>query len=155
MQSGLAFGNRNAPLVGGGLLEHQARGSAAFLHDTEEVADRVRTVRVLIAVFRVADGLLDLDALPIGFHLVGQDQGEHGPAAGSHFRAVRDDQHSPVGLNSHEHVGRKDGGFQCGEGAGRENPRAQHQGARSENLAEETAAAGVVDHVHAFSFAAR
>jgi hypothetical protein len=74
VQTGLALGSRNAPLFGGRLLQHQARRRAAFLHHRKEIAHGMRTVGILRAVSRVADGLLDLDALPIGFHLVRQNQ---------------------------------------------------------------------------------
>ena len=154
VQTSLALRGRNAPLFGRGLLQHQARRRAAFPHHTEETAHRVGAIGILIAIFRVADGLLQLDAFPIGFHLIGQDQRDHGPAAGSHFRAMGHDQHRAIRLDAHKHVGGEDRGFQRGQGWSGNHAGAQHQRAGSKGLPQEGAAAEVADGFHACSFAA-
>ena len=73
VQAGLALGDRHIPLRRGGLHEHQARGCSGLTEGVEEVADRFRSVGVLVAVAYVAYALLDLDASPVGVEFVGDN----------------------------------------------------------------------------------
>ena len=65
----------------------------------------------MVAVSLVADGLLDLHALPIGVQLIGRDQRQRGPDPGAHFRTVRDDEDRAVGLDAEVYAGVKRGQF--------------------------------------------
>ncbi len=76
----VTIANRNTPDAGSGGFEHLPRRGA-------------RTVGVLIAIFRVALRLDDLDPLPVGLELVGQHHGQSGPNPRAHFGAMRHDGH--------------------------------------------------------------
>ena len=94
-----ALGSRHAPLLRGGLLEHQAHAGAGLAHALVEGDDGQRTAGVLVAEFLVAGGLLDHDAGPVGLHLVGHHRGQAGLDALPHLAAVRNDAHGAVGLD--------------------------------------------------------
>ena len=68
------LGRIDAPALGGGPLQHHARGGAAFAHRLHEVPRAARAVGVLVAVFLLVAGRLDdADARPVGLELVGDD----------------------------------------------------------------------------------
>ena len=148
----LHFGHGNAPLRGRGLLEHRARGGAGLPHGLVETTDGVRPVGILIAVFSVADRLLNLDAIPVGVEFIGNHHGESRANAGAHFRAVRDDDHRAVGLDA-EVDAWMPGGLIRHRLSSDSNLRSQHECARGEHVAEEAAAADLA-YGHAFTPAA-
>src|SRR5258708_35650943 len=65
----------------------------------------MRAVRILISIALIADGLLELHALPIGFEFIGQDKRERRADSRSHLRAMRDDENPSVRINSEIHAG--------------------------------------------------
>ena len=88
----LDLGHRHLPLRGGRGLEHRARRGAAATHGVEEVPGAARAVGVLVAVLLLVAGRLrDLDALPVGFELLGHDHRHAGAHALAHLGAVADD----------------------------------------------------------------
>jgi hypothetical protein len=152
----LAFGLRHFPFGRRGGHEHRLGGRAGPAERLEEVADRARTVGVLVAVTRVADRLLDGDPAPIGLQLVGGHLRQRRPDAGPHLGTVRDDEDGAVGADAEvdarierrrlglraerrrlgpdglgQHLGRDD------EGAGRRDPL------------QEVPAADILDRAHA------
>ena len=54
-----------------------------------KAADRMRSVRVLISIARVADRLFEFHPLPVRIQFIGQNQWDRSAAAGAHLRAVR------------------------------------------------------------------
>src|SRR5262249_55227167 len=95
---GAVFG-RYVPLSRCSADEHGASGSADLTHLIEEAADRVRTVGVLIAILRIARGLLNFYSRPVGVEFIGNDERQSSAAAAAHFGATRDDGHSSVGCD--------------------------------------------------------
>ena len=97
---GLAFGHRHAPLGRSRTFQHHARGGAGLAHRIVKIADGFRAVRILAAVFRVADGLLDLDARPIGVEFFRHHHRQRRADAGPHFGTMRDDDHAAIGFQA-------------------------------------------------------
>ncbi|KNX69168.1 hypothetical protein KO15_14605, partial [Listeria monocytogenes] len=92
-------------LLGGGSFQHCARGGADLAHRDQIVPRRARAVGVLVAELDlVAMRLLDMDARPVGLHLLGYDQGQAGADAGAHLGAVRQDGDGAVGGDRDEHA---------------------------------------------------
>ena len=101
-----AFAGRHAPLLGGCLHEHQPRGGAGVAHVHEEMPGRARTIRVLVAVFRlVAFGLLDADLGPVRLEFVGDDDAPAGPYTLPHVGAVTGDGDDAVFTDRDEDLG--------------------------------------------------
>ncbi len=70
---GHAVGRPDIPLLRRRLYQHEARAGSRLAHDIVKASDRMGPVRVLIAVARIADRLIDLHPLPVGIQLVGDD----------------------------------------------------------------------------------
>jgi hypothetical protein len=158
---GDALGGGHVPLRRGRADEHHLRGRSCLPEGRVEVTDRAGSVRVLIAVLRVADALLDPDARPVDVQLVGRHHRQRGPDARSHLGSVGDDEHGAVGLDAQIDARPQDGGIRACRSRGRlrpggvgEHPRRQHERTRREHPADELAPADVFDDAHARSFAA-
>ena len=102
---GSAFRRRHAPLRSSRAFEHHARGGAGLSHGVIKIANGFGAVRVLAAVFLVADGLLDLHAFPVGFQFLRHNHGQGGADSGAHFRAMRDDDHAAIGFQAEVDAG--------------------------------------------------
>jgi hypothetical protein len=107
MGLGRAFFRGNVPLRSGSADQHHAPGSAHLAHQVEAAANRVRPVRILLAVLRIANRLLQLDLGPVGVKFVGDHERQSGAAAASHFRAMRDDGDGAIGSDRHPQAGFK------------------------------------------------
>ncbi len=97
----------DAPDMRRGGLEHLPRRGARLAHRLIELPHAARSVGVLIAVFRVALGLDDLHAVPVGFELVGEHHRQSGLDSGAHLGAVRDNRHQPGVIDHQVDVGLK------------------------------------------------
>jgi hypothetical protein len=122
----------------------------AWRNASKKVPDRLRAVGVLIAELRVADALVDPDARPVRVELVGRDHRERGANAGSHLRAVGDDVHRAVRIDSQidarvqrRRVGLRPERRGLSQQIRRHEPRRDDQGAGREDTAEKVAAADV------------
>ncbi len=159
---GRALRRRHAPLRGRGGDQHRLRRGARHAERVVEVANRARSVRVLVAVPGVAHALLDADAAPGRVELVGRDQRERRPDARAHLRSVRDDEDGAVGLDAEvdARVQRRGIRLRAEDGFLREelvghDARGDDEGARGQDAAEKPAPAqGEVFDDHARSFAA-
>src|SRR5918996_463068 len=98
------IGRVNVPLLRGRLNQHEPRGSAGLPHDIIKASDRMRSIGVLIAVARIADGLVDLHLLPIGVQLVSNDERERSANAGAHLRTMSDNPYGAVRINPDKHI---------------------------------------------------
>jgi hypothetical protein len=79
-------------------------------HGCEEVARTARAVGVLVAVFfLVAGALLDADAIPVGFHFIGDHDRQAGAHPLAHFGAQGHDGDDAVGADADEDGGVVDG----------------------------------------------
>ena len=107
---------RDAPLLGRRLAEHQARGRAGLPEGLQVIADAAATAVGLLAGDRVAvdlgvgGGGLDPDAVPLGVELVGDDHrhGRHG--ALTHLGHRVDDRDHAVAVDAEPLVRREDPG---------------------------------------------
>ena len=72
----------------------------------QEVADRVRAIGVLVAVFLVCHALYDDDPIPVGPQFIGNHRGQARSNALPHFDPVGDDPDRAVGLEAEIHVRR-------------------------------------------------
>ena len=97
---GLAFGSGHLPFFRSRAFQHQTGTGAGFADGYDEVANGAGTICVLRAVLGIADGLFDLDALPIGFEFVGQNHGQDGADPCAHFGSVREDDERAVGFEA-------------------------------------------------------
>ncbi len=152
--AGLHFGRRHAPALGGGGLQHRARRGADLAHRHQIMPRAARAVGILVAVFDLVAGrLLDPDARPVGFHLLGDDQRQAGPHAGSHLGAVADDGDDAVGRDRDEHAGIDHGavrhlrcaGLVGGESRARHHGRGEHEAAGDAEAFQDAAAGNVLD----------
>ena len=109
VQLGRAVARGHFPLRGGSADQHGASGAADLTHQVKRTADGVRPICILIAIFRVADRLINLDLGPIGVELIGDYQRQGSAAPASHLRAVRDDGYGAVCCNRHPQAG-----IECG-----------------------------------------
>src|SRR5580692_10121721 len=105
----LALIDGHSPLLSCGLNKHDPRGSAGEPHHIEKASDGMRTVRVLVAVSRIADRLINLHTLPVGIQFVSQNHGKSRANYGAHFRAMSDNPDSSVSLDAHKNIGMKRG----------------------------------------------
>src|SRR5215472_5517188 len=97
VQPNAALCSRNLPLRSSRSLQHQACRGASLAKGVVEIGNGAGPVGVLIAVFSIANGLLDSNALPISVQLVSGHHGKHAADSCSHLRAVRDDDHRTGG----------------------------------------------------------
>ena len=104
---GRAVFRGNAPLRGCGADQHDASGSAYLAHQVERTADRVRPVRILLAVFRIANCLLELDLRPVRIKFVGDHERQSCAAAATHLRAMGDDSDNAIRCDRHPQTGFK------------------------------------------------
>src|SRR5207245_1319400 len=109
-----------------------------------------RAVSILIAVFYVAVGLNDLDALPVGVEFVGQHHRQAGLDAGAHLRAVGNDRHQPGIIDADIDVGRE-AQFRRrpGRKAAKPDAKAEDQPRTDADAAEDAPSAEVFDRDHA------
>ncbi len=99
----LDLGHRHAKAFGGRGLEHDARRRADLAHRHQIVPCAARSIGILIAELDlVAMRLRDLDARPVGFHFLGDDQRQTGAHTRSHFGTVRKDRHRSIGCDGNE-----------------------------------------------------
>src|SRR6516162_3635538 len=112
-----------------------------------------RSISVLVAISDlVTIGLLDANARPIGFHLLGGDQWQAGADASAHLGTMRDDGDGSVWCNCHEHTWVDDGtvrhrartGLIGGEGRAAHDRSGKHETSDSEAL-QHAAARNVLD----------
>ena len=104
---GPAFASRDVPGLGCGGFEHLACGGAGRPHRPKELPRAARPVGVLVAVFRIALSLDNLDAVPVGLELIGQHQRQIGFDAGAHLGAAGDDGHKARAVNGKKGIGLK------------------------------------------------
>jgi hypothetical protein len=133
---GRALGFRDPPLLGGGLLQHQAHRGAAQAHRLDEVARRARAVGVLVAVFDfITLRLPDADLGPVSVELVGDHHRQRGAGcARAHLRARRNDRHDPIRRDRDEDVRIADRLVRHRLGAGRvERRRGERRETRGEH----------------------
>ena len=151
----MAFGRRDFPFRGRRVFEHHARGGACFLECYVKIRYGARTVGVLIAVLRIADGLFHPDALPIGIQFVGRDHGKHAADAGSHFRPVGDDHHGSIGFNAQVDAGMERRVIHFGAAQRLlQNRHADDERSGGYKLLQESPAADDINRGHAFTPAA-
>ena len=105
----LTLTRRHSPLLRRGANEHQPGCSAGEAHDIKKASDGMRTVRVLIAVSRIADRLINFHALPVGIQFIGYHQGQGCANYSAHFRTMSNNPDGSVGLDTHKHIGMKSG----------------------------------------------
>ena len=122
----------------------------------------MRSIGVLVAIARVADGLFDFYPLPVRIQFIRQNERDGSAAAGAHLRAVRHQVDGSVGINSYKHAGMQDGavgvrtrGCLRGPQGLRNQAHTQDQGASGNQALQKTAAADIQNVVaHTFSPAA-
>ena len=122
----------------------------------------MRAVGILVAVFRVADRLIDLHFRPIGIQFVRNHQRKRSAAAAAHLRAAGDDGDRPIARNGEKNVRLKNrrlisGGF--GPQRFWNKLQAQHKCSGGKSALQKSASADILnadilDVVHAISFAA-
>ena len=101
----------DAPLLGRRVLQHIAAGCTQLAHDLKVVAGAARAVGVLLVLAGrvelrlVARRLPDLDPLPIGFELIGQDHRDAGAHALTHLGAAARERDRSVVGDADEEVG--------------------------------------------------
>src|SRR5258708_15830814 len=117
----------------------------------------MRAVRILISIALIADGLLELHALPIGFEFIGQDKRDRRADSRSHLRAMRDDENRPVRINSEIHAGIQHSvidfrifGESFRPQSFRQETHAEHQRSRRYHSLHESATAYVLNCAHAW-----
>src|SRR5205807_3578957 len=109
MKIRLTLADGDSPLLGRGPNKHKPGCSAGQAHHVKKASHGMRTVRVLIAISRVTDRLINFHALPVGVQFVGQDHRQSCANYGSHFRAMSDNPDSSVRLDTYKYIG-----MQCG-----------------------------------------
>ena len=126
----LALRHRHAPLLRRGLTQHLPRRGTGFTQRVEEQANALGTIRVLVAVHRVANRLLDGDGVPIRLQFVGDDLGKGGAHPLAHLGTAGGDRHAAIAVNGEEHIGCQGGGagIRAGDGAQNRRRRTQHEG---------------------------
>ena len=85
--------------------QHKSGRRSRFAHRVVIRADRVRSICVLVAVSFVANGLLDLYALPIRVQFISDDQGQRRTASGAHLRTMGHDPHCAVRIDAQVNAG--------------------------------------------------
>ncbi len=155
---GLDFFHVDAPALGGGGLEHHARGGADFAHRLHEVARAARAVGILVAVaLFVAGGLDDFDLLPIRLELLGDDERNTGAHALPHLGAVADDADRAVRRDRDEdarivdravrHAGGADLGLIGPGRSGGKEACGENEAAAGRDAFEQAAAAQIFDAI--------
>src|SRR6516162_5045007 len=113
-----------------------------------------RSISVLVAISDlVTIGLLDANARPIGFHLLGDDQWQAGADASAHLGTMRDDGDGSLGCNCHEHSWVDDGtvrhlartGLIGGESGAAHDRSGKHETSRDSEALQYAAARNVLD----------
>ncbi len=95
---------RNRPFAGRGLDQHGPGAGAGQAQLVPAIVDRGRATRALDAVHQgvavelgVGHGLLDLDPVPVGVELLGDDGRQSDVIALAHVLVLVDHRHGPVG----------------------------------------------------------
>lgn len=99
-----AFADRNVPGLRSGSFEHLPGSCAGQPHWPKELPRAARPVGVLVAVFRVALSLDNLDLVPVGLELVGQHQWQIGLDAGAHLGAGCHNGHKARSVDRQKHI---------------------------------------------------
>ena len=156
----LTFLGRHGPLRRGCAFKHQSRACSGVAHRVAKITDRARAIGVLGAVLYIAQRLLDFHTRPVGVELVCDYRWKPGANSRAHFRAVRDNDHRAVGLDSQIHA-RLPGspvGSDCWAGScesiERQQACAEHQRARRKDASKKSATRYQVDGIHLFTSAA-
>jgi hypothetical protein len=98
------IGEWHAPGVGGSLLQHVSRSRARFTKRREHHTDGFRAVSVLVAVYGVADRLLERDPRKICFEFVGDDARQTGAHTLAHLAAADGDNDAAVGSHGNKDI---------------------------------------------------
>src|SRR5208282_4260021 len=81
----------NSPLLSRSLNQHESRRCSGLAHRILERPDGVRSIGILVTITLVADGLLDLDALPIRVQFICDNDASRQKCAPAHiFNAAHD-----------------------------------------------------------------
>ena len=154
-----AFRSRNAPFGGSGPFEHQLCRCTGPAEGFVEIAHRSRPVGILVAVFHIADGLLDPHPCPVGFQFIGCHHREGRADPRPHFRAVGNDDDLPRGFNAQVDIGRPGrNGFtprgNCTDRPRGHHPRPEDQGSCRKDGPQKSPAPHQHHLVHGFTSAA-
>ena len=96
----MAFFVRHAPFGSRGMFQHGAGSGTRFSHSVVEIAHGAGSIGILRTVLDVANSLNDGDSVPVRFQFIGNDHGQTGTAACTHFRTVSHDLNRAVGLDA-------------------------------------------------------
>ena len=116
----------------------------------------MRAVCILVAILRIANGLIELDLRPIGVEFVSDYERKSGSAATAHFGAMSNDGDRSVGCDGQPHIGVQGGSRFAFSGPQRlrNEARTEDENTGGKHTLQESAAADILDELHAVSFAA-
>ena len=152
---GAVFG-RNIPLRGGGADQHRSSGGTHLSHLIKKAADGMRSIRILIAVFWIADRLVNLYLGPIRIEFICNDQRQCSAAAASHLGPACDDRDRAVRRNGHPQTRVEHRSRLALSGPKRlwDITRAEHEGSADQRSLDKSATGNILDTLHTVSFAA-
>ena len=101
--------DRHAPLLGRGLHQHDAGRSAGLAASRQKSCGWNANRRCSGRRIGIADRLIDLHALPVRIQFVRDNQRQRRANYGAHLRAMSNDAHRAVRLDTHKHIGMKCG----------------------------------------------
>ncbi len=99
------LGRRHTPPLRRRLHQHLARGGTCLAQRLEHQAHAFRSIRILVAVFRIAHRLQQRDPGKIRLQFIGHDTRQRGAYTLPHFAAAHRDLHAAIGAEGHEQVG--------------------------------------------------
>ena len=131
-----AFFQRHFPPIGRCRNQHKTSRGANFPHQIEVAANGVGAIRILVAIFRISDRLINFHLRPIGIQFICHHERQSRAAAASHLRTMSDDRDDAVGRNRHPQTWFKFsfGGFSFGGECGyRNKARTQYKNTASQS----------------------